>query len=786
MDKLKTILIVSLLLTLTASVVFADGNGTTEVEPENISVTLGYDVTFSIWLNATLDPDNPVSGWEVEEFNWTTGVFNVTAVSEGDLLSNEGSTGFMDGTISNATGKVEDIVCYTITGVNSTSDGSLCELTCQPKTVGVSPVNYTAELSFDGFPVTFTPSFGNITVHPFPPYGSTASYNTSSMIYLTWNRDSINGSDKVTVFADNDSYPASQDPAKLIYNGTASNFEDSGLDAGQTRYYTFWSWNDTAKLYSTLYQQQTNTTPQAGNDPVLSAESPTNDSSSNSMYPTLSITVNDPNGDHFNVSWSTNETAWTAYNSSCTNGTYTQIATWANASDTLYFWTVRVNDTNGNWTNATYHFTTASYSWGTWSEWWYFNYSNDPPTTLTATAYNKTQINITLGDGSTGVDSTIIVRNESGWSGTPSTPTNGTEIYNTSNKLMEYNNLNDDNTYDADWSAQTFTIGTNGPNIGFVPSRVRVKLLNAATTTTANITLVNQATGEPDNDTVLMSGSNSTSGTGWFEINFTTTTPLYAGQNYTLILTGNGVTDWYGNTSENYAGGEAYHYAVGDWYGPDGLDYMFEIYGDYIIDYPLPNGTQYCYSAWSWNSTEGEYSVSYVSDCATTQSDIMIENPYPPDTETDVDRAPTNISVDITGANLDIYFYFYNMTPQTDTWTLLQSWSSQSTDRFEVTSLTSIGYGTEFIWGNTTYYWTVNVTNGNIWQNESYSYTTEDIVNGQNARYDVSNNDYITVQDLSYAWAHRDGEAPYDNLYDVNSNNAITVQDLSFIWANRT
>ena len=766
----------------------ADGNTQIFISPENNHFTMGMSGV--VYINATIDEG--INGFEITLFNFTAGVVNVSKIYYGNVFDGE-STFEIDGTINNASGNVSTIVQAILGSENSSGSKSLVYFDIDGYGVGYSPVNFTAEIAYDEDEFVHADSFGNITVHPFPPYSSQADYYSYSQINLTWSRDSVNGSDKVVIFADNSSYPSNDDPAKEIYNGSLDHYEDTGLNPGQTRYYTFWSWNNTESMFSYEYEQVTNTTPAGGTAPLLSAESPTNGSSTASMYPTLSITVTEPQGQNFNITWSTNATAWTAYNSTCTeNGTYTQVATWANQSDTTYWWTVQVNDTDGNWGNATYHFDTATYSWGDWSNWLTFNYSNDPPSSFTATAYNKTQINITFTEGVNSVDSTVIIRNESGFSGTPNTPTNGTEIYNTSNKLMEYNNLGDDATYDADWSAQTFTIGTNGPDIGFVPSKVRVKMLNSATTTTANITTVNQTTGEPDKDTVLMSGSNSTSGTGWFEIPFSTSTPLYAGQNYTLILTGNGATDWYGNMSENYAGGEAYHYAVGDWYGPDGLDYMFEIYGDYIIDYPLLNGTQYCYSIWSWNITEGDYSLSYLSDCASTQSDITIGSgfgPYPANQSTENTRPPTNISIDVIGTNLDVYIYFWNMTGATDTWTLLDSWTGASSQRFEVTSLESFGRGTEFIWGNTTYYWTVNVTDGNIWENRSYWYNTTSTVKGEDARYDVRNDGTdINVLDLSRAWSRRtvSGYYPRDDLYNLNGDTSVNVIDLGRIWSHNT
>jgi len=117
-----------------------------------------------------------------------------------------------------------------------------------------------------------------------------------------------------------------------------------------------------------------------GNNPSVNSNYPVNESTDIVMYPTLIVNVTEPQGDKFNISWSTNATAWTAFNDSCDNGSYTQVATWANESDTTYWWTVHINDTGGHWTNHTFHFTTDTYTWTDWSEWWTFTYSTTSDT----------------------------------------------------------------------------------------------------------------------------------------------------------------------------------------------------------------------------------------------------------------------------------------------------------------------------------------------------------------------------------------------------------------------
>ena len=159
------------------------------------------------------------------------------------------------------------------------------------------------------------------------------------------------------------------------------------------------------------------------------------------------------------------------------------------------------------------------------------------------------------------------------------------------------------------------------------------------------------------------------------------------------------------------------------------------------------------------------------------EGDII--NPYPSYESTGISRPPTNLSVKINETNLDVYFYFLNMTPVTDTWTLFASWTGVSPPQ-RCEFINFVDMGNDWMWGNTSYQWSVNVTDGSTWSNTSFYYTTA------GSRYDVSNDGIVNVEDLSYAWAHRDGQASYDGLYDVNGNYNIDVQDLSFIWNDRT
>jgi len=121
-------------------------------------------------------------------------------------------------------------------------------------------------------------------------------------------------------------------------------------------------------------------------EPYVYDEEPTNGSTSEAIDGiTLSISVTEYQEQNFNITWTTNATDWIVYNSSCIDGTYTQYITWANTSNVTYWWNVSVNDTEGNWNNHTYHFTTASYEWGNWSSYWKIGYTSKYDLTLSMT-----------------------------------------------------------------------------------------------------------------------------------------------------------------------------------------------------------------------------------------------------------------------------------------------------------------------------------------------------------------------------------------------------------------
>jgi len=170
----------------------------------------------------------------------------------------------------------------------------------------------------------------------------------------------------------------------------------------------------------------------------------------------------------------------------------------------------------------------------------------------------------------------------------------------------------------------------------------------------------------------------------------------------------------------------------------------------------------------------------------------VIDWEYPVDTATGVSVALTglaNISIHVTDADGDdLCIYFF--TNKTSTWDSGWYAIGQNISNGETfgngtywtnqTFNVSERYNTQWRWGATTYTWYINVTDGNIWTNESKTYTTG------SSRYDVTSSGDVVTDDVSWAWANRELVEPYLGIYDVDDSGDIITDDITDIWAHRT
>lgn len=113
---------------------------------------------------------------------------------------------------------------------------------------------------------------------------------------------------------------------------------------------------------------------EAETDPVNSNPSPSNGATNQNLNPTLTITINDPNGNTMNQTFLTNASgSWIeiGWNNDSANGTVSNTTSVFSSYNTKYWWNSSVEDGHGNWDNDTYYFTTMNEpTWHDWSDTW--------------------------------------------------------------------------------------------------------------------------------------------------------------------------------------------------------------------------------------------------------------------------------------------------------------------------------------------------------------------------------------------------------------------------------
>jgi parallel beta-helix repeat protein len=156
----------------------------------------------------------------------------------------------------------------------------------------------------------------------------------------------------------------------------------------------------------------------------------------------------------------------------------------------------------------------------------------------------------------------------------------------------------------------------------------------------------------------------------------------------------------------------------------------------------------------------------------------IISNEYPVDGSTGVERPPLELRATVEDPNgdpMDIMIrwrqhdYFHQ-----GEWLDLTSFTSVGNVTYNVNPA-----GSNWIWGNTTYTWSVNVTDGTYWVNKTFTFTMG------GSRYDVNNDKKVNFIDAGIVWVHRSTNAVYDGLYDVNQDGNVNFVDAGKTWVNR-
>jgi parallel beta-helix repeat protein len=208
-----------------------------------------------------------------------------------------------------------------------------------------------------------------------------------------------------------------------------------------------------------------------------------------------------------------------------------------------------------------------------------------------------------------------------------------------------------------------------------------------------------------------------------------------------------------GNYWSDYTGFDNYSGPGQNITGSDGIgDTSYEVTSINFDYYPLMN-------PWSISNTPP-----------------IITDEFPTDGSTGVNRPPMELNVtvkDVDGDSMNVLIRWKN---HLGVWETLETFSAVGNGVYNTMNFTS-NYWTR---GNTTYTWSINVTDGSVWINQTYTFTTG------GSRYDVDNNGIVDFRDAGLCWAQRTSFPSQDDLiYDVDGNGIIDFRDAGLCWSNR-
>jgi PKD repeat protein len=190
----------------------------------------------------------------------------------------------------------------------------------------------------------------------------------------------------------------------------------------------------------------------------------------------------------------------------------------------------------------------------------------------------------------------------------------------------------------------------------------------------------------------------------------------------------------------------------------------------------LDYSTKYYWKIVTWDdhgvSTEGPL-WNFITTSTPNYPPIIVY-PNPANGSKGVGRPPAQLNATIEDLSGDLLTVILRWMNHTGTWITLITYTDVNNGTYF-----AIPSENDWIWGNTTYLWSVNVTDGITWTNQTYVYTTK------GSRYDVDNNNKVNFQDAGLVWTHRTSVVLYNALYDVNQDGKVNFQDAGLTWVHR-
>ena len=145
---------------------------------------------------------------------------------------------------------------------------------------------------------------------------------------------------------------------------------------------------------------------------------------------------------------------------------------------------------------------------------------------------------------------------------------------------------------------------------------------------------------------------------------------------------------------------------------------------------------------------------------------ILISNENPTDGSADISKDITSLSVDIESSVGSLLNWRIETIPD------IGSAEGSNYAGTVTCPIFDLNY-------SKTYTWKIIVNDGNIWKENTYSFTTN------RNKYDVNNDGKVSFQDAGLCWVHRTTLVPYDSIYDVNEDYVVNFQDVGLCWVNR-
>jgi len=338
--------------------------GWDEMYPE---LELGDSITLMVWGNVY---NENWTGYVMYNLSWgpdvfQPGIINVSHVTNGNAglwtLFDAGTKRNSSGNLSNTQG--------TLLANNVTGNYSLFNVTFDTVSVGFCYLNFSYVTKFGVWGLTLLDELGapfsdltftnnTLRVYPVEPASLTATRYNYTAVNLTFAPG--NGGSNVTLCGKEGSYPTGPTDS-VIYNGSLTQYNDTGLDPCTTYYYRAWTWNETYNYHSDDYQSAIATT-QCYTNFTFQGVVPANQttlSNCSSYNVVVNLTINDSRGRAF--SWWIN----------CSDGTSNSGTGASNGSKTVtmsglnhnqkYYWNVTASDETGTGDSysANYEFTTG-------------------------------------------------------------------------------------------------------------------------------------------------------------------------------------------------------------------------------------------------------------------------------------------------------------------------------------------------------------------------------------------------------------------------------------------